>query len=468
MQIKDHKFTYESNVVAIIIFAYLWICVRLILNKGYIGQDYFQHLNYVRLILNNESLQFGIPDPFGLYYLAAFAIHLFSWKYGLMILSFLIAILISVSLLLLFKITRQIMCTTMCTLSLAYIATLPVLVTTSVVLASDGLVLFPFFLYCYFTYGLLKKGVTDDKIPFVVVLISMIQVIGIAIKFTYISMIAASFFVSWYVIFSQRFRLNQTRKFIIVVFILIIPAIVNSIFFFSVVSPAKLGVREGTSNSIMLLRSYFPYSKDIELLRAPSLGDPIIQGGRHVNVDLEGREDPKGEPGFELLVENRFSYPALVHLAINTDIRNLGYGEMTPSSNRTRSNQFAQILSVFFSLFLSIGVLIFNFDFLIRGTKWFILNFKTKYMAVDNQSIFFISVWLPAMFWFITIAASLPFVTNPVYRWGYWTPRLILPSVIVFGIVLFFGASYLKGIWAKLFKTVILIQIFLAFNIVFR
>jgi hypothetical protein len=446
---------------------FLWLCVRLILNKAYIGQDYFQHLDYVRLFLKGDTLPWGIPDPFGIYLMASLFIELASWKFGIKFFSLVASISVGFCLFLVYRLMRDFVDSRLAFISYAYFSTLPVLVTTSVVFAADGLVLLPFFSYCYLIYRLLSGDIKENHFPWIVALIAIVQVVGIFIKFTYISLIPATILVSIYILLCSDLSLSRYKKIGMVVFICIVPSIINLTYFLWSVSPSKLGINEGKNYSFQL-RSYLPKELDIRLLQAPALGDPIIIDGKQAKVDLQGNEDPNGEPGFELLVENRYSYPGLVHLAIHTDIRNLSIGEMTPSSSRSKSNQLFQELSVIFSIFLSIGVLVFNLGFLIQNIKYFYKNIKNKCLKISKSAIFFITVWVPGFCWFAMISLSLPLVTNPVFRWGYWTPRLILPSILVFGMVLFFGASQLNGKWRKFFEFLIFSQIFFSINILLR
>ena len=419
------------------------------------------------MILNGKPLPWGIPDPVGLYLLASVFIKMFSWKYGIPLLSLFASICTAICLFLIYRLMRDFTSPKWSALTLAYFATLPVLVTTSVVFASDGFILLPFFLYSFLLYHLLLGAKERNKFPWVVIVIAAIQIIGIFIKFTYLALIPASFLAAIFIIYSDIFAISKIKKYAIAGFIFVIPALVNITSFLMVIHPEKLGVSTVDKHT-MKMRSYLPYFRDIDLLKAPSLGDPILKNGRQILVDLDGNEDPKGELGFQLLVENKYSYPMLIHLAIHTDIRNLALGEMTPSSSRTRSNQISQNISVLLGIFLSIGVLVFNFDFLIQNIKYLIKNFGNRYVHCNKKIIFFIAVWIPGFMWFCLIALSLKFVSNPVFRWGYWTPRLILPAVLVFGMILFFGSTRLKGAWLKLFIGLVILQIFLAINILVR
>jgi hypothetical protein len=446
---------------------FIWLCIRLILNKAYIGQDYFQHLDYVRLFLKDESLPWGIPDPFGIYLLASLCIKIVGWKFGIKVFSFIVCICVGYSLFLIYRLMKEFVTPRVAFLGYIYFSTLPVVVITSVVLAADGLVLLPFILYCYLTYKFLKNCDQEDHFPWNVIFISVVQVFGILIKFTYISLIPVSILISLFIYFCSEIRLTRYKKIIVIAFISLIPSAINLAYFMYSVGPKKLGINEGSTHSFEL-RSYLPYKRDLGLMLAPALGDPILINGTQAKVDLKGNEDPNGELGFDLLVENRYSYPSLVHLAIHTDIRNLTIGEMTPSTLRSKSNQLFQKLSVICSIFLSIGVLVFNIGFLINNVKSIYLDIKNKCLKLSKRTCFFIAVWLPGFSWFSMIALSLPLVTNPVFRWGYWTPRLILPSILIFGMVFFMGINELHGRWKKFFNFLVCFLIFIYINILIR
>ncbi len=45
--------------------------------------------------------------------------------------------------------------------------------------------------------------------------------------------------------------------------------------------------------------------------------------GTQIRVTADGRPDPNGRPGYQLLVNNRYSYPGLLNLALNSDLMNV-------------------------------------------------------------------------------------------------------------------------------------------------
>ena len=457
----------KSNYIPHIIFIYIFMCMRLILTNGGIGQDYNQHLDYLALLMHGKPLPPQIPDPFGLYYLAYFSTNIFGPVFGVPMLSLVACIGIAGCLILINNVIKRYMDGNMQHLCLLYLSTLPVFVTTSVVFASDSFVMIPFFVFCYLAY-LFIKDIQSDQVLIRAIAIGIVQILGIFFKFTFISLVPPSILLSiFYILKSSTFSAPITRRLFVVLSICIVPSLFNIYFFTNSIQMGSLGLGVDTKGT-MELRSFIPYSRDTAILSAPALGDPIVKNGQQIKVNLQGEEDPKGEMGFQLLVENRYSYPALVHLAIHTDVRNLALGEMTPSTQRTRANHIFQIMAVNCALILSVFVIATNLRFLFVAGLGAMSWVRSKFATCDENLLLFITFWFPALCWYCTIVLSLPFVHHPMYRWGYWTPRLILPAIIVFGLIMFKHGNSLDHKTKTAFRVLVLLQVFFSLNLLIR
>jgi hypothetical protein len=459
------KVFFEKKYLWIALFLYVWLTTRLIMNHSYVGQDYNQHMDYIRLILSGEKYPFGLPDPPLLYLLGSLFVKIFGWRLGVSFYSIFVVVMNCFGLYILYEILKEYLEEKWRNLFILFIACLPVFVITSVVFAADGLVFFVFILYTCAAMKLFKTNAISEDLIKISLLLAFIQVSGTLLKFTFLSLVPASFLIAIFYLQKNK-SLKYKKKFLAFSIIFILPGLISLTSFFILSGPDKLGMKK--SDGTMSIRSFVPYTRDSFILTAPSMGDPIVRDGKQINVDIYGKEDPKGPPGFKILIENYYSYPALVHLAIHTDIRNLALGEMEPSRTRTDSNQFYQTVSVILALYLSIAVFIFNIDYMINKSKDVIDIFFEKSDTKKNDSLLFISIWLPSFLWFILIACSLPFVANPVFYWGYWTPRLILPSLVGFSIIVFLFFQHSGKILQTIFSCLVVLQIFIYINILIR
>jgi hypothetical protein len=129
---------------------------------------------------------------------------------------------------------------------------------------------------------------------------------------------------------------------------------------------------------------------------------------------------------FDLLVENKHSFPALLHLAIFTDIMNIY--QFDPYDHyfgiRTLRNHHRMRWAVRSGILISVLTLAGVIALLARSTI-------TVLLRRDSRDIRIFIVLLFCVAWFANIVAFLPFVPNS-YMGGYWTPRLLAPALIGF------------------------------------
>lgn len=459
------KVFFEKKYLWLALFIYIWLTTRLIMNHSYVGQDYNQHMDYIRLILSGEKYPFGLPDPPFLYIIGSLFVKLFGWRLGVPIYSMFVVIMNCFGLYILYGILKEYLEARWRNIFILFFACLPVFVITSVVFAADGLVFFVYIFYISIVIKLFKSNARSENLIKTSLSLAFIQILGTLLKFTFLSLVPGSFLIALFFLLKYK-SLELKKKFLVFSIIFILPGVISLTSFYILSGPDKLGMKR--SDGSMSIRSFIPYSRDSFILTAPSMGDPIIRDGKQINVDIHGKEDPKGPPGFKILIENYYSYPALVHLAIHTDIRNLALGELEPSRTRSDSNQFYQTASVILALYLSIAVFIFNIDYLIHKARDCINIILKKNEIKNNESLLFISIWVPSFLWFILIAGSLPFIANPVFYWGYWTPRLILPSLLGFSIIVFLFFQHSGKILQNIFSFLVLAQIFMYINILIR
>jgi hypothetical protein len=208
------------------------------------------------------------------------------------------------------------------------------------------------------------------------------------------------------------------------------------------------------TDSITLRSLLWPYSRDFAILGAPEYGKPMIHQGTHINANRQGQYDAQGRPGYDLLVDNRYSYPALLHLAIFTDIMNIADDGLAAGwgvGQRSPWNQSLQRASVINGLWLSLSVWIFNIAYLFTNGR-LLLHYLRARGATDlpRETRFFIAAWIPAASWYLLVVGTLPFISADVYYYGYWMPRLIAPALLIFGVVGLWGLERLSAFWSVL------------------
>ena len=457
---------------AIIASCYLWLAAHILLNGGYLAQDNGKWVHFSKdIILGTSSWVFNpslsdlpITNPPLLFVLGAIAIQTFGEPYGIKIVSWLLAFLNLASLYLVWRLVRSVLAESWNFWFVAFTATLPAYVITSVVYAPDALAILPFLGYCALNIRLMhEKGPATRTL----VASCLVQIVGGVSKFTFIAFAPASLLMAVYL--ASRPTFSRNKKSLIFLIIFLIPFTVNM---------SVLKWYEGDSNhwlrfpelqNRIALRSFLPYPRDTDIFNAPAYFDPILEDGKHIPVNSSGARDDNqaGRWGYQILIDNRYSYPALLHLGIYSDVMNIAFGFQSPSAARSAQNQLFQKASLYLGIVFSLAVLLSNICFVIYAVfsfaRWF-----GRYSRPPDTVIFFISAWLPSFCWYLLIVGSLPFMDAEVYWGGYWLPRLVIGPLIIFGAIGFWGLRQLSRILpvARVLQAVVAAQIFLHFGLI--
>ena len=189
-----------------------------------------------------------------------------------------------------------------------------------------------------------------------------------------------------------------------------------------------------------------PNSSDIDLLLAPQYGDPLLVGGHQIKLANDGTPSKDGRPGYALLVNNRYSYPALFHLAVFTDIMNIadnGLRDKWGIRSRSGLNKFLETASVINSIPFTVLMVTSNVAYLFTMLPYLWKFFRRPApINVPGEAVFFFGAWIPGACWYVLITGLLPFIGD-VYYAGYWLPRLVMPAISVFTAVAFWGLGQL-------------------------
>jgi len=131
-----------------------------------------------------------------------------------------------------------------------------------------------------------------------------------------------------------------------------------------------------------------------------------------------------------MVVSNGFSYPALLHLGVFTDVLDFTHrGGFDRTQPRPARRQYFAAWSVRSALVFSVAGIIALVAFTAVTTTALVRRKPT--LSVD------LLVWGGLAFaWFLPLVLTLPYVGG-AYTFGYWLPRLVLPALWGFSLILF-------------------------------
>lgn len=176
-------------------------------------------------------------------------------------------------------------------------------------------------------------------------------------------------------------------------------------------------------------------ARDAAVFAAPSYDAPA-----HLPAEFRARH---GDLRHELLIPGHYNYPALLHLGIFTDLMNIfqanpahtldrwarepiemDFGERTPGAQRLMAVAVKSAAPVTLAVATAIALLGVAF-----GGRGLLAPGRSR---ADVEA-----AWLVAVGWFANIVLFLPFVGS-AYLLGFWLPRLILPSLMLFLLLTFY------------------------------
>jgi hypothetical protein len=128
---------------------------------------------------------------------------------------------------------------------------------------------------------------------------------------------------------------------------------------------------------------------------------------------------------FRLLIPHRHSFPALVHLAIFTDILNIFQYDPTNDyfGKRSRANMSRMRLAVKSGLLFSLaGMLLIPW----AALQSIYLSLRWRRAEYTVRAL----IAITGLGWFLNIVVFLPNVV--AYAGGFWLPRLYMPALLCF------------------------------------
>lgn len=393
-----------------------------LLHHGYMGQDYGRHSNNLRLAMQMSHwwLYAGTNPPL-LYWLGSFIHHITLSDSYEAILSLIVVLLNLIALHAWFKLSQSMIQSPLLRIgALVTLTFLPFRLIHTEVLAADGLTVLPFSLVILLFVRILRSRNPRRQLA-LVALLAATMVFGVSTKFTMVSAVPVALLILVY------FRRNFTNRVIwavALVLIVAIPAMFARTEYKHYQEIPDTDLWKPTWRREMYWRNLlFVKAADLHILRAPKYDETI-----QVN----------GQPAYNLLINNKYSYPALLHLSMYTDVLNIFQYDPTDSYIGTRSedNQRRMALSVKSAVLLSALTVVAVVAYLLRilYCLWRDRD-RLAHRRVREQAV----VLGFSLAFYVAIAGCLPYIEN-VYYFGYWLSRLVTPALLGF---IFIGFVFL-------------------------
>ena len=185
--------------ITLLIIIFLVLAISIAIRGGFFGQDLSYHLHFTDMVFSGTPPWriHGSADPMLLYAIGALS-EMLSWPNSTVLFaSLLFCIENALAAFLLWRCAKRLLPRTYDAWYVAFLVTLPVFVITSVVFASDALVLLPFAVYCISAIRLLEERGVSGVIPLSLAA-CIAQIIGGLAKFTAVSLVPASALLSLY------------------------------------------------------------------------------------------------------------------------------------------------------------------------------------------------------------------------------------------------------------------------------
>jgi hypothetical protein len=430
---------WESFLVAGILLTVLTLELHAVFHGGVQGQDFYNHRTRMLAAAKDLIKFFGTPsvaDP-PLYHLCAGIVYRVAgpqrWLYGVGIMNvvFNVGALVLLYLISRFLIRDKIL--RIC--ALCFVGFLPTFAVTSVVFSADAFSQLP----CLFALYVVALAIFDRIAPRNALLVCTIAtVFAISAKFIAISLLAAFCGAMPLMILSHRFpfKMATMASFfylgvtVPVALLFLIQRPHRPELYVSTAAPERLrlpGVKIRPRSAV------FFRAGDLQLLDAPSHWQLAHDPPKHSLSFANG---------------NCFSYPGLLCLGIFTDVLNFFQSKngLNPEPSdpwlggalvgkRSEANQDLMVIAVrsgsVFFVCMMVCLPIFFLD-----------SVRLVLQQGSRDHLLWLCAFLLGAAWLAFIVCILPLVTGP-YFGGYCLPRLVLPSIMIFGMLFFAGMDRL-------------------------
>lgn len=395
---------------------------------AYMGQDFYRHMLFTLNVLNHPGHWFygDTTNRPLIFWIGGLCHWLSGDKAPFMLASLCCVVFNAVALWLLHDSSRRFIASPVLRVAaLALIAFLPVTLISTVVYAGDAVAQLPFALLCWS----LLRGVqvsTRRAIWGYALLAGTALCLGNFAKFTFIVLPPAVLFM---VLMLRRWQRIGRECFLAITLLAALVPLLTGLWLHRLNQRDVSGLPdrhqfswadtgEMTWSSLMLVKP-----TDARIFSAPGYWNQVTVNGESIQPLLE---------------TNGYSYPALLHLGIFTDV--LDYSRrrsMDLSTPRPEPQRYYAQWAVRSGLLFSLPGLVAMAVLLGRtvGGLW-------RVEAAPSTGLF---VWgVLSLAWFLPLVLIMPFI-HGAYNGGYWLPRLVLPALWGFGLVLYGSLDRLSG-----------------------
>jgi len=398
----------ERRLVFGILVATAIVQVNAILHHGFMGQDWYIHQSAA-----DEASRLPPPgwivfvgtNPPGLYWLSGLVRFATGSTAYIAATSFVIVTLNVIALYVWARLARTtVRQPSLRIAALLTLAFLPFRLIHSTVFAADALAVLPFTLIIWLTYELFRASDPRRQTKLLVALGAALLA-GTFSKYTMASAIPVT--LALLLVFRQRLPSLKIRAAALVLLV-VVPGLFAVLQFRRVPHDGpglQYWAHEMEWRSLLMFRA-----ADREVLRAPKYLDRIKLDGAEVD---------------NLLVINRHSYPALLHLSMFTDVLNIFQHDPSDSYFRPRDilHQDLMSVAVLSSIPLSLLMIAATVIYLLRWLRW------RRSSGGDELPAKIVVAFSVAFF--ANIALFLPFMQYS-YLHGYWLARLVMPALLGF------------------------------------
>jgi hypothetical protein len=316
---------------------------------------------------------------------------------------------------------------------------LPFAMIHAVVLASDSPATAVFLLLVYL-YMRLAEQTRPWRIVAFGAFAGIVLLAGLGTKFTFASVAALAPILVALLAWTNRWKRGTVLlTFLLAAAIPLGTAIVEMRAYRGAMRSSHFAKSEGPTGAFSLRSILFFRSEDGYLLNAPPYNETITADARHSRLPATGDGIPANGTTFSIIIPNRFSYPALLHLGMFTDLLNIY--QYDPADKffgpRSAANQTRMRTAVRTGLPFSMGLLC-AVPFVVFSALRAVVRRRSA------EAVRPLIPTLPALAFHLNILAVLPFATF-AYPGGYWLPRLLVPVLLIYFACIFVALDRLPA-----------------------
>jgi len=429
------KINLEKSMLFIIILLYFALQTNALFYGHYAGQDFQRHKlqmeesadDPISALTHSARVEnHGVATLY--HFIGGRLLNLIGKCFYLKYLAFIQIILNIFALLLFYKLMQRIIYSQIIRMNCFCLITfLPAFVIPSLVIAADAMTNFLFIVIVWHLIWLKERSETLMSFIPIMMGLALLLFFAFNIKFNLGSCIGAVFLLLTLFYLYKTF--NFKRYVLAVVVIVMIPMSIIFLQYNWYIKKQMPILNESRTNMThMTLRSLIFFRKT----------DQALLNARYFHEYRYIKE--YGYPFQPMLRTNYFSYPGLLHVALFTDIMNIYQPNVSPQLTG-RDHYYHQIRSApnqkKMSLAVKTGVPFFLG--LILVVPYLVLSemFRMVFRKKSFEYPLVVLMLLSGTYYLATVI-NLPFISQS-YSMGYWLPRLVMPALISFFILLFVG-----------------------------